>query len=128
MTKLAVSAISLALLCCLAPSARADNGWHNRVVARQTAHQLGMGATETGCLTWIISHEAPSWSTSETNQQSGAYGLPQALPGYKMASAGPDWRWNPVTQVRWMVGYVRGRYGSACGAKQAWLARSPHWY
>lgn len=45
-----------------------------------------------------------------------AYGIPQANPGYKMASAGPDWRTNPYTQLRWAVGYAVGRYGSECGA------------
>jgi hypothetical protein len=45
-----------------------------------------------------------------------AYGIPQANPGYKMRSAGPDWRTNPETQLRWMIGYARARYGSLCGA------------
>lgn len=45
-----------------------------------------------------------------------AYGIPQATPGTKMASAGPDWRTNPETQLRWMIGYCRSRYGSVCGA------------
>jgi hypothetical protein len=45
-----------------------------------------------------------------------AYGIPQAYPGTKMASAGPDWRTNPETQLRWMIGYARSRYGSLCGA------------
>ncbi len=45
-----------------------------------------------------------------------AYGIPQAYPGTKMASAGPDWRTNPETQLRWMIGYCRARYGSVCGA------------
>ena len=128
MRRALIAAAVCGIAMCYAPAGKADNGWHNRAVARQTAHQLGLDATETGCLTWIISHEAPSWSTSETNAQSGAYGLPQALPGWKMQSAGADWRTNPRTQVRWMVGYVRARYGSACNAKSAWLARSPHWY
>ena len=47
---------------------------------------------------------------------SGAYGIPQALPGDKMASAGADWQSNPVTQVRWMIGYVNSTYGGACAA------------
>ncbi len=47
---------------------------------------------------------------------SEAYGIPQANPGTKMASAGPDWRTNPETQLKWMIGYARGRYGSLCGA------------
>ena len=47
---------------------------------------------------------------------SGAYGIPQALPGSKMASAGPDWQSNPATQIRWGLGYIKGLYGSPCGA------------
>ena len=61
-----------------------------------------------------------------TNAGSGAYGIPQALPGSKMASAGADWQTNPVTQIRWMIGYVTGRYG---GWSQAWsFWQSRHWY
>ena len=61
-----------------------------------------------------------------TNAGSGAYGIPQALPGTKMASAGSDWKTNPVTQIRWMIGYVTGRYG---GWSQAWAFwSSHHWY
>lgn len=45
-----------------------------------------------------------------------AYGLPGANPGTKMSSAGADWRTNPLTQIRWMRGYVNGRYGSSCAA------------
>ena len=61
-----------------------------------------------------------------SNAGSGAYGIPQALPGSKMASAGGDWKTNPVTQIRWMIGYVTGRYG---GWSQAWAFwSSHHWY
>ena len=61
-----------------------------------------------------------------SNAGSGAYGIPQALPGSKMASAGSDWKINPVTQIRWMIGYVTGRYG---GWSQAWAFwSSHHWY
>lgn len=55
-----------------------------------------------------------------------AYGIPQANPGHKMSSAGPDWRTNPETQLRWMIGYCRGRYGSVCGAAAA--RRAKGWY
>lgn len=70
------------------------------------------------CLSEIIDREtAGTWNPQVYNHQgSGAYGLPQALPGHKMASAGADWRTNPLTQLRWMRGYTRGRYGSECGA------------
>ena len=47
---------------------------------------------------------------------SGAYGIPQALPGNKMAKAGKDWKHNPITQVRWGISYIISRYGSPCGA------------
>ncbi len=60
------------------------------------------------------------------NASTGAYGIPQALPGSKMASAGADWQTNPVTQIRWMIGYVTGRYG---GWNQVWsFWQSRHWY
>lgn len=61
-----------------------------------------------------------------SNTGSGAYGIPQALPGSKMASAGADWQTNPVTQIRWMIGYVTGRYGGWSQAWNFWQAR--HWY
>ena len=64
------------------------------------------------------------------NRSSGAYGIPQALPASKMASAGRDWRTNYKTQVRWGMGYIKGRpdYGSPAAAYSKWQARSPHWY
>lgn len=54
------------------------------------------------------------------NVYSGAYGIPQALPGNKMASAGADWETNPVTQIRWMIGYVTKRYGGWRQALEFW--------
>lgn len=57
---------------------------------------------------------------------SGAYGIPQALPGSKMASAGADWETNPVTQIRWMTGYVTGRYGGWSQAVEYWYSHG--WY
>lgn len=59
---------------------------------------------------YIIYHESGCRVDAE-NASSGAYGIPQALPGEKMKSAGDDWRTNPVTQIRWMNSYVTGRYG-----------------
>ena len=61
-----------------------------------------------------------------SNSSSGAYGIPQALPGSKMASAGDDWETNPVTQIKWMIKYVNGRYGGWAGAQAWWEAH--HWY
>lgn len=71
-----------------------------------------------GCADTILNHESGlSWSdVTISNPGSGAYGLPQALPGYKMASAGSDWATNPLTQLRWMYGYVNSVYGGVCNA------------
>lgn len=69
------------------------------------------------------------WRTGVSNYQgSGAYGIPQALPGDKMASAGADWRTNAATQIKWGLGYIKDRYGSPGQAYSQWLARQPHWY
>jgi hypothetical protein len=69
------------------------------------------------------------WNASIPNAQgSGAYGIPQALPASKMASAGADWRTNPATQIKWGIGYIKERYGGPVNAYRAWLSRSPHWY
>lgn len=70
------------------------------------------------CAEEIIDREtAGTWSHTIYNYQgSGAYGLPQALPGYKMAIAGRDWRTNPLTQIRWFYIYVNERYGGSCAA------------
>ncbi|AEW92492.1 MULTISPECIES: aggregation-promoting factor C-terminal-like domain-containing protein [Streptomycetaceae] len=67
----------------------------------------------------IISHES-GWNISATNASSGAYGLPQALPGSKMASAGSDWRTNPTTQIKWALDYMNSRYGSPNAAWAYW--------
>lgn len=69
-----------------------------------------------------------NWRTNATNRSSGAYGIPQALPGSKMASAGRDWRTNPNTQIKWGMDYIKGRYGTPANAYSTWKQRSPHWY
>ncbi|NEG55157.1 aggregation-promoting factor C-terminal-like domain-containing protein [Bifidobacterium platyrrhinorum] len=69
---------------------------------------------------YIINHES-GWNPHATNASSGAYGLPQALPGSKMASAGSDWADNYQTQFKWFVGYCNDRYGSITGAYNYWL-------
>lgn len=68
------------------------------------------------------------WRWNATNPLSGAYGIPQSLPGSKMASVGADWRTNPVTQMRWGAEYIRAIYGNPNNAYSKWLGRSPHWY
>lgn len=77
------------------------------------AEVYGTGANG-HCAAEIIEHE--SGGNPEAENPSGAYGLPQSLPGSKMASAGPDWQTNPVTQLRWQLGYADETYGSICNA------------
>ncbi|MEV7233917.1 lytic transglycosylase domain-containing protein [Streptomyces sp. NPDC051020] len=77
------------------------------------------------CFSNIVNHES-TWNYRATNASSGAYGLVQALPGSKMASAGADWQTNPATQIKWGLNYMDGRYGSPCGAWSFWQAN--HWY
>jgi hypothetical protein len=67
-----------------------------------------------GCLLDLWNHES-GWRYDAENP-SGAYGIPQALPGSKMASAGPDWETNPATQIRWGLGYIKEIYGNPCNA------------
>ncbi|MET7524490.1 transglycosylase SLT domain-containing protein [Streptomyces sp. NPDC005248] len=77
------------------------------------------------CFSNIVNHES-SWNYRATNAASGAYGLVQALPGSKMASAGADWQTNPATQIKWGLNYMDSRYGSPCGAWSFWQANN--WY
>jgi hypothetical protein len=76
---------------------------------------FGWGQDQFSCLVSLWNVES-GWNPSASNPSSGAYGIPQALPGSKMASAGPDWQTNPATQIRWGLGYIQGLYGSPCAA------------
>jgi hypothetical protein len=78
-----------------------------------------LNPAEAACIGAIFTRES-GWNVYATNAQSGAYGIPQALPGDKMASAGADWRTSALTQIRWAIGYVDSRYGSACAAWAYW--------
>lgn len=95
-------------------------------IARQImASKYGWGADEFTCYDNIIMRES-RWDPFADNPASSAYGIPQALPGKRMASHGADWRTNPVTQIRWGLDYVKERYGSPC---RAWSFKRSHgWY
>ncbi|MEU3829608.1 transglycosylase SLT domain-containing protein [Streptomyces sp. SID486] len=77
------------------------------------------------CFSNIVDHES-SWNYHAVNASSGAYGLFQALPAGKYASAGADWQTNPATQIKWGLNYMNERYGSPCQAWSFWSAN--HWY
>jgi hypothetical protein len=75
----------------------------------------GWGGDQYNCLVSLWNKES-GWRVNANNASSGAYGIPQSLPGSKMASAGADWQTNPATQIEWGLGYISGRYGTPCGA------------
>ena len=77
------------------------------------------------CLAVMWSKES-GWRHQAHNSGSGAHGIPQAVPGSKMASAGPNWRTDARTQIKWGLKYIKGRYGSPCGAWGFWQRH--HWY
>lgn len=92
---------------------------------KKLMHAAGIPASWFSAIDYIVTHES-GWRVNATNPGSGAYGLPQSLPGSKMASAGADWRTNPITQLKWMKDYVSSRYGGGPGAAAFW--RAHHWY
>jgi hypothetical protein len=83
--------------------------------AAQQVAAHGWSSSEFSCLDSLWTHES-GWNYQATNSSSGAYGIPQALPGSKMASAGADWQTNPDTQIRWGLDYISQSYGSPCAA------------
>ncbi len=97
----------------------------NVQIGRRLAAARGWGEDQFYCLYQLWSRES-GWSTTAGNPMTGAYGIPQALPGSKMASAGADWRFNPSTQITWGLGYVAGRYGNPCGAWNTFQGQG--WY
>ncbi len=103
----------------------ASSGWRPPFVspdpgsAQAIAYEMvtgrGWGDDQFACLVALWKKES-GWRVNAYNRSSGAYGIPQALPGNKMASAGADWETNPATQISWGIGYIKGRYGTPCGA------------
>jgi hypothetical protein len=77
--------------------------------------KAGFGIGQFACLNRLWTAES-GWNARASNSGSGAYGIAQAFPGSKMASAGPDWKSNPATQIRWGLGYINGHYGTPCRA------------
>ncbi|MEV0647011.1 lytic transglycosylase domain-containing protein [Phytomonospora sp. NPDC050363] len=97
----------------------------NRAIGCAVMVDEGFGMDQWSCLNSLWDHES-GWNHKAENPSSGAYGIPQALPGSKMGSEGGDWATNPATQVKWGLGYIKGRYDSPCGAWGFWQANN--WY
>jgi hypothetical protein len=87
----------------------------NRATGCALMLKAGFGIDQFPCLDKLWKRES-GWNHRASNAGSGAYGIPQALPGSKMASEGSDWKTNPATQIKWGLGYIEGRYDSPCGA------------
>ncbi len=88
----------------------------NRALGQQMAlDSYGWTGDEWPCLDNLWSRES-GWSQTAENKSSGAYGIPQALPGSKMGSVAADWQTNPATQIAWGLSYIKGRYSTPCGA------------
>jgi hypothetical protein len=84
-------------------------------IGKQLAAARGWGDDQFACLLQLWNEES-GWRVNAQNVNSGAYGIPQALPGSKMGSVGADWQTNPATQITWGLNYIAGRYGTPCGA------------
>lgn len=86
-----------------------------QTIAAALLPQYGYDSSQMSCLIPLWTGES-DWRVNAVNASSGAYGIPQSLPASKMATAGADYRTNPVTQIKWGLGYIRSSYGSPCGA------------
>ena len=96
-----------------------------KAVGRLLAADRGWGDGEFSCLDNLWTKES-GWRWNANNGSSGAYGIPQSLPGSKMAAAGSDWTTNPVTQIKWGLQYIANSYGTPCAAWSHSVAMN--WY
>ena len=108
-----------------APSAAVPDPGSAQAYAYDAVAGRGWGEDQYNCLVSLWQKES-GWRVNAENSSSGAYGIPQALPGSKMATAGDDWATNAGTQIEWGLGYITGRYGTPCGA---WAkSQASGWY
>ena len=106
------------------PSSCADYSG-NRKIGCALMLDAGFKIDQFPCLDKLWAKES-GWNQYASNASTGAYGIPQALPGDKMATVADDWRTNPATQIKWGLGYIEGRYGTPCSA---WShSESTGWY
>jgi hypothetical protein len=122
-TTVAMAAATAGLVLTAAPAqaATTDSSSHAKAIAQK----LIPNDTQYAAFSKIVEHES-GWDVDATNSSSGAYGLVQALPGSKMASAGSDWKTNAETQIEWGLDYMNDRYGSPTAAWAFWQANG--WY
>jgi len=96
-----------------------------KAAARLLAAERGWGGQQFECLNSLWAKES-GWRWDANNASSGAYGIPQSLPGSKMSSFGGDWASNPITQIKWGLSYISKSYGTPCSA---WAqSQATNWY
>lgn len=122
LTAVALAAATTGMVLTSAPAQAATTSASS---AQAIAHKMIPSAAQYNAFSKIVEHES-GWNVTATNSSSGAYGLVQALPGSKMASAGSDWKTNPATQIKWGLDYMNSRYGSPAAAWSFW--QSNGWY
>ncbi|MET9119953.1 NlpC/P60 family protein [Streptomyces sp. NPDC004528] len=110
-------------------SSAPSNPKGNAALGKQLAAKRGWTGKEWDALYQLWQHES-NWNEKADNPSSHAWGIPQALPGSKMASKGKDWKTNPATQIEWGLDYIEERpdYGKPSKAWDLWQRRNPHWY
>lgn len=108
-----------------APVAGAPDPGTAKAIAFDMIQAYGWDTGQYDCLVSLWQRES-GWNHYAHNPSSGAYGIPQALPGSKMATHGADWQTNPATQISWGLSYIQGRYATPCGAWNHFLTRG--WY
>jgi hypothetical protein len=107
------------------PTAKQEHANYEEAVKMAAAQPYNWTGAQMTAINNIVMAES-GWNQKAENSSSGAYGIPQALPGSKMASAGPNWETNPTTQIAWMLEYIRSRYGTP---EKAWAFHVAHgWY
>lgn len=87
----------------------------SRAIGCALTLSAGFGLDQFACLNKLWNKES-GWNYRAENRSSGAYGIPQSLPGSKMATFGADWKTNPATQIKWGLDYIKKRYDTPCGA------------
>jgi hypothetical protein len=108
-----------------APAAGKPDPGSAKDIAYDMVMSRGWGEKEYNCLVALWNRES-GWNVYAHNKGSGAYGIPQALPGGKMVSAGSDWATSAKTQIKWGLGYISSRYSSPC---KAWASSEQRgWY
>ncbi|MFC8345023.1 transglycosylase SLT domain-containing protein [Streptomyces sp. NPDC057280] len=122
-TTVAMAAATAGFVLTAAPAQAATTD--SATQAKSIAHKMIPNAAQYNAFSHIVEHES-GWDVNATNASSGAYGLVQALPGSKMASAGSDWKTSAKTQIKWGLDYMNSRYGSPSGAWAFWQANG--WY